>query len=246
MLTAPLTSLLIGKPKSLSWSSNAHKAFERLKEAFSAGPHPSSSRPPSPLRGGWKGMLPPPESGPYCRSDVGSFHPCTYFSRKLTPVESNYDIGNREMLTIKLNLEEWHHWLEVAHHHFTVITDNKHFQYLREAKRLNPRQAWWALFFTCFQFTIMYLSQKSQLQSQCSVTPALPLHTNRTGIHSLNRIQSKCLFTNVFRNYGILEEVDSDRGPQFISRVWKTFFRLLELTVSLSSGYHPQTNGQTE
>ncbi len=101
-------------------------------------------------------MLPPPESGPYCRSDVGSFHPCTYFSRKLTPVESNYDIGNREMLTIKLNLEEWHHWLEVAHHHFTVITDNKHFQYLREAKRLNPRQAWWALFFTCFQFTIMY------------------------------------------------------------------------------------------
>ncbi len=27
-------------------------------------------------------------------------------------------------------------------------------------------------------------SRKSQLQSRCSVTPALPWHTNRTGIHS--------------------------------------------------------------
>ncbi len=39
---------------------------------------------------------------------------------------------------------------------FTVITAHKNLQYLREAKQLNPRQAWWALFFTRFQFTIMY------------------------------------------------------------------------------------------
>lgn len=38
----------------------------------------------------------------------------------------------------------------------------------------------------------------------------------------------------------------SDRGPQFISRVWQAFFSLLNVTVSLTSGYHPQTNGQTE
>ncbi len=38
----------------------------------------------------------------------------------------------------------------------------------------------------------------------------------------------------------------SDRGPQFTSRVWRGFFRLLGVSVSLSSGYHPQTNGQTE
>ncbi len=33
---------------------------------------------------------------------------------------------------------------------------------------------------------------------------------------------------------------------QFISRVWKALVRLLGVTVNLSSGYHPQTNGQTE
>ena len=38
----------------------------------------------------------------------------------------------------------------------------------------------------------------------------------------------------------------SDPGPQFTSRVWKTFMEQLGVTVSLSSGYHPQTNGQME
>ncbi len=38
----------------------------------------------------------------------------------------------------------------------------------------------------------------------------------------------------------------SDRGPQFILRVWKAFFSLLGVTVSLTSGYHPQSNGPTE
>ncbi len=54
---------------------------------------------------------------------------------------------------------------------------------------------------------------------------------------------AEILFTHVFRNYGIPEDIVSDRGPQLISRVWKAFFRLLGLKVSLSSGYHPQTNG---
>ncbi|KAL0161196.1 hypothetical protein M9458_044921, partial [Cirrhinus mrigala] len=36
-------------------------------------------------------------------------------------------------------LEEWQHWLEGAQHPFEVVTDHKNLQYLREAKRLNPR-----------------------------------------------------------------------------------------------------------
>ncbi|KAF7686650.1 hypothetical protein HF521_015043, partial [Silurus meridionalis] len=39
---------------------------------------------------------------------------------------------------------------------FTVITDHRNLQYLHEAKRLNPRQARWALFFTRFNFSITY------------------------------------------------------------------------------------------
>nr|XP_049577352.1 uncharacterized protein LOC125969396 isoform X2 [Syngnathus scovelli] len=41
-------------------------------------------------------------------------------------------------------------------------------------------------------------------------------------------------------------EIPSDRGPPFISQVWKQFCSALDARVSLTSGYHPQTNGQTE
>ncbi len=54
------------------------------------------------------------------------------------------------------------------------------------------------------------------------------------------------LFNKIFRYYGIPEDIVSDRGPQFISKVWKVFFSLLGVTARLSSGYHPQSNGQTE
>ncbi len=40
-------------------------------------------------------------------------HPCAYFSHRLSSAEHNYDIGNRELLAVKLALEEWRHWLRV-------------------------------------------------------------------------------------------------------------------------------------
>ncbi len=90
------------------------------------------------------------------KGETPVLHPCAYFSRKLSPAEQNYDVGNRELLAIKLALEEWRHWLEGAQYPFEVITDHKNLQYLRDAKRLNPRQARWALFFTRFNFIISY------------------------------------------------------------------------------------------
>ncbi len=51
---------------------------------------------------------------------------------------------------------------------------------------------------------------------------------------------------HVFRLHGLPTDVVSDRGPQFVSKFWKEFCRLLGATVSLSSGFHPQSNGQTE
>ncbi len=51
---------------------------------------------------------------------------------------------------------------------------------------------------------------------------------------------------HVFRVHGLPTDVVSDRGPQFVSKFWSEFCRLLGATVSRSSGYHPQSNGQTE
>ncbi|KAK3531965.1 hypothetical protein QTP86_002246 [Hemibagrus guttatus] len=52
------------------------------------------------------------------------------------------------------------------------------------------------------------------------------------------------LFNQVFCTYGLPEDIVSDRGPQFTLWVWKAFCTLLGINVSLSSGYHPQSEGQ--
>uniref|UniRef100_A0AAQ4R4E0 Gypsy retrotransposon integrase-like protein 1 n=1 Tax=Gasterosteus aculeatus aculeatus TaxID=481459 RepID=A0AAQ4R4E0_GASAC len=57
---------------------------------------------------------------------------------------------------------------------------------------------------------------------------------------------AELLCNQVFRFYGLPEDIVSDRGPQFTSRVWSAFFQRLNVNVSLTSGYHPQSNGQTE
>lgn len=61
------------------------------------------------------------------------------FSLKLSPVERNYTIGNRELRAVVLALQEWRHLLEGAEHPFIIWTDHKNLSYLHSAKRLNSR-----------------------------------------------------------------------------------------------------------
>ncbi len=65
-------------------------------------------------------------------------------------------MGNRELLVIRMALGEWRHWLEGASQPFVVCTDHRNLAYIPSAKRLNTRQARWALFFGRFDFTISY------------------------------------------------------------------------------------------
>ena len=57
---------------------------------------------------------------------------------------------------------------------------------------------------------------------------------------------AQLMLLHVFRLHGLPADVVSDRGPQFISVFWREFCSLMGATVSLSSGFHPQTNGQSE
>ncbi|KAG1931368.1 retrotransposable element, partial [Pimephales promelas] len=296
---------------------DAINAFEDLKKTFSSAPTLILPDPDLPFlvevdasTSGVGAVLSQRQGNPL------RLHPCAFFSKKLSPAEQNYNIGNRELLAIKLALEEWRHWLKGAQHPFIVITDHHNLEYLCEARRLNPRQARWALFFTRFNFTYRpghknikadALSRQFQPDSSPSVSetilppaivvspiqwslddhiaeatqaePAPPGAPKGTGVdfvtdlpvsdsHTcilvvVDRFSKACkliplpvlptafetaetLFHQIFRHFGIPEDIVSDRGPQFISRVWKAFFNLLGVTVSLNSGYHLESNGQTE
>ncbi len=98
-LTNPLTNLLTGdKPKSLSWSIAANEAFEKLRTSFTQAPilvHPDPERPfiveVDASTTGVGAILSQQQGNP------SILHPCAFFSRKLSPAERNYDIGNREL-----------------------------------------------------------------------------------------------------------------------------------------------------
>ncbi|KAK3509407.1 hypothetical protein QTP70_033974, partial [Hemibagrus guttatus] len=124
-VAGPLTSLLRGKPKKLSWRDQAWTAFLHLKKCFTTAPilrHPDQELPfvvevDASCSG--RGAVLSQRHG-----EPGKLHPCAFYSRKLTVAEA--------------------------------LTNHRNLEYLRGAKRLNPRQARWAIFFTRFMFTVMY------------------------------------------------------------------------------------------
>ena len=152
-------------------------------------------------------------------------HPCAFFSRRLSPAERNYDIGNRELLAVKLASEEWRHWLEGAEQPFVVWTDHKNLSYIQTAKRLNSRQARWSLFFGRFNFTLAYrpgsrnikpdaLSRQFYSENRLVLTPSPPLPASRWRLSP-----------------GRLSPLSG--GPKLQSRIWvtapRTAFLLLVL-----------------
>ena len=57
---------------------------------------------------------------------------------------------------------------------------------------------------------------------------------------------AKMLLHNVWRRHGLPSSVVSDRGPQFVSAVWKALCKILRINAKLSTAFHPETDGQSE
>ncbi len=83
-------------------------------------------------------------------------HPCPFLSHRFSQAQRNYDVGDWELLLIKLALEKWRHWLEGTQQPFLIWMDHKNIEYIRTPKRLNPLQARGALFFSRSNFTLSY------------------------------------------------------------------------------------------
>lgn len=155
-IAAPLHALTSPGFKFL-WNTQAEEALNILKQRFTASP--TLSMPDPKLQFivevdasdvGVGAVL------SKCSLKDNKVHPCAFFSRKLSKAVRNYDVGNWELLAVKLALEEWRHWLEGAELPFLVWTDHKNLEYIRTARRLNSRQARKALFFNRFNFTLSY------------------------------------------------------------------------------------------
>ncbi|KAK3510533.1 hypothetical protein QTP70_009172 [Hemibagrus guttatus] len=359
-VAGPLTSLLRGKPKKLSWTDQTRTAFLQLKDRFTTAPilrHPDPELPfvveVDASCSGIGAVLSQRHGEP------GKLHSCAFHSRKLTAMERNYDVGNRELLAIKAALEEWRHWLEGARHPFqngkadarsrqfesandpskpepilpaTALLAPVRWDLMEEIRRahadepppascppdrtfvpqlfrqqvmqwvheapssghpgihhstqLTRRRFWWPSLGsdveeyvlacpTCAQsrtsrhlpeglleplpiprrpwshLSVDFLTDLPDSGGFTAVMVMMDRFSKGCRLIPLDRLPTAmqtadAMFQHVFRNFGLPEDIVSDRGPQFTSRVWGALCGRLGIGVSLSSGYHPQSNGQAE
>jgi len=54
---------------------------------------------------------------------------------------------------------------------------------------------------------------------------------------------AKLFRDNIWKLYGLLESVISDRGPQFVAGLTRELNKMLGIETKLSMAYHPQTDG---
>ncbi|KAI2665770.1 Transposon Tf2-9 polyprotein [Labeo rohita] len=374
-VAAPLTSMVKKGDTRLTWSPDAIHAFHELRHRFTTAPVLRHLDPQLPFlvevdasSTGVGTVLSQRQGQP------PKTFPCAFFSHKLSPAERNYDVGNRELLAIKLALEEWRHWLEGARWALFFIRFRFEITYrpgsqnhkadalsrihepdhashppetvlpasvivapvtwdimteITEAQVQDPpptecprnltyvpvilrpqilsevhstpssghpgikatihllrNRFWWptlrsdtaAFIRNC----VICCTSKTPRQLPAGLLQPLPVpkrpwshiavdfvtdlppsqgHT--TILSVVDRFSKGCRFiplpklptaletaealcNSVFRFYGLPEDIVSDRGPQFTSRLWSSFFHLLGVNVSLTSGYHLEANGQVE
>ncbi|KAI2647229.1 Transposon Tf2-9 polyprotein [Labeo rohita] len=253
-ITAPLTSLLRGKPRTVCWNPSAHEAFLQLKMIFRTAPllhHPDPELPFTvEVDASTTG------AGAVLSQAVGDpplLHPCAYYSRKLSPAEISVPLalcqgllgaahrspgsgrpGSQRTLSL---LQSRYWWPSVRRDTIRYVQSCSVC-----AMSTSPCQL------PTGKLVPLPIPQRPWSHIGVDFVTDLPAAEGNTTILGLPTAMetAEILFQHLFHHFGLPEEIVSDRGPQFISHVWKAFFKQLGVSVNLSSGYHPQTNGQTE
>ena len=87
------------------------------------------------------------------------WRPITFLSKSLNKTERNYEIHDKEILTVIRGLENQRYLLEEAKFKFEVWTDHKNLEYFMKMQKLNRRQVHWALYLSRFNFTLKHVSE---------------------------------------------------------------------------------------
>ena len=142
-LMQPLHSLLSSsksKSQTLTWTDSAIAAFNATKDALANASLLSYPQPDAPT------CLMTDASdtavGAVLQQHIkGTWHPISFFSRKMTPAETRYSTFDRELLAVYLSIKHFRHLLEGRQFH--VLTDHKPLTYALNSRsdRHSPRQA---------------------------------------------------------------------------------------------------------
>jgi RNase H-like domain found in reverse transcriptase len=139
---------------------SAKRAFNTLKTAFTTAPllrHFNSFSPSTIITDAsdfaLASILLQPDNN-------GLLHPVAFHSSKFTPAEINYEIHDKELLSIIDCFRDMCSWLIGSPHPITVISDHKNLEYFMSSRLLNRRQARWSMFLSEYDFQLDYAPGK--------------------------------------------------------------------------------------
>jgi len=140
LISAPLTDLLKGnQARAFELNPSAHKAFLALRQRFQEAPILIHFDPSLPIR--IEADASARAIGAVLTQLVdGRWHPVAFRSRKLTPEETRYDTGDRELLALIDVFRAWRHYLLYSTVPVTALTDHLNLEGLKSKSRLSQRQ----------------------------------------------------------------------------------------------------------
>jgi hypothetical protein len=124
------------KDKEWNWGEEQQKAFEEIKTAIISKPVLVLPRD----KGEFKVEMDASNFriGAILSQQQNSFwHPIAFMSKTLTKAERNYEIYDKELLTIIKALRTWQQYLLDAKEQFKICTDHENLKYFREPQKLN-------------------------------------------------------------------------------------------------------------
>src|SRR5882724_10650841 len=139
------------------WGPDHTMVFGTLKEAFTQAPILAHFNPDNPI-------VVETDTSYYAITAIisqispndGDIHPITFYSHSMQPAELNYEIYNKELLTIFKAFRQWHNYLEGSAHVMLMLSDHKNLEYFTTTKQLMRRQVWWLEYLSGFNYLICY------------------------------------------------------------------------------------------
>ena len=98
------------------------------------------------------------------KDERGEIRTVAFYSRQMTPPETNYEIYDKELLAIYVAFKEWRHFL-MGNFKTEVYCDHKNLVWFTTTKLLTRRQARWSMFFSEFDFEIKYIPGKDNIEA---------------------------------------------------------------------------------
>ena len=107
----------------------------------------------------------------WCKDD--KWHLVGFTSKSLLDTERNYEIHDKELLSVIQGLDELRHILEGTQNTIEILNNHRNLMYFQTSQNMNHQHACWSLFLAQFDFSLIHRpgdTQPNQMPSHRQIT----------------------------------------------------------------------------